>query len=119
MARYLVQAAYTSDAWAALVREPQDRTKPVRTMVEQVGGHLESFYVTFGDYDVVSIVELPDNIAAAAVSIAASASGGINAIRTTPLLTVEDTVEALTQAQTLEYRPPGYDAGMQTPIKAG
>src|SRR5262245_14996993 len=98
MARYLVQAAYTSDAWAALVREPQDRTRLVRTMAENVGGRLESFYVTFGDYDAVAIVELPDNIAAAAVSIAASAGGGIKAIRTTPLLTLEETVEALTKA---------------------
>jgi uncharacterized protein with GYD domain len=119
MARYLVQAAYTTDAWATLMREPQDRTQPVRAMVEKIGGRLEAFYVSFGDYDLVSIVELPDNIAAAAVSIASSAGGAIKAIRTTPLLTIDETIEALTQAQTLDYQPPGDDAGMQTPIKAG
>jgi uncharacterized protein with GYD domain len=119
MARYLVQAAYTSEAWATLMHEPQDRTRPVRTMVENIGGRLEAFYVSFGEYDLVSIVELPDNIAAAAVSIASSAGGAIRAIRTTPLLTIDETMQALTQAQTLDYEPPGNDAGMQTPIKAG
>ena len=119
MARYLIQAAYTPAAWAALLRDPRDRSQPVRTMVENAGGTLESFYLAFGDYDVVSIVDLPDNVAAAAVSIAASAAGGVKAIKTTPLLSVEDNLRALTKAQTLRYEPPGVGFDVQTPIRAG
>jgi uncharacterized protein with GYD domain len=119
MARYLVQAAYTAAAWATLVSNPQDRSKPVRTMVENAGGTLESFYLTFGDFDVVSIVELADDVVATAVSIAASAGGGIKAIKTTPLITTEDGVRALTMAQTIGYEPPTHEFDFQTPMNAG
>ena len=119
MAQYLIQAAYTPDSWAALVHEPQDRATPVRTMVEKAGGRLECFYLSFGDYDVVSIAELPDNLSAAAVSIAVSAGRGIKAIRTTPLLSVDEGIGALTKAQTLGYEPPGYGTDMQSPMYAG
>jgi uncharacterized protein with GYD domain len=119
MAYYLVQAAYTAAAWATLVSNPQDRTTPVRTMVENAGGTLESFYLTFGDFDVVAIVELPDAVAAAAVSIATSAGGGIKAIKTTPLITTDDAVRALTKAQTIGYEPPAMASDLQTPMHAG
>lgn len=119
MARYLVQASYTPSAWASMVEHPEDRSQPVRRMVERAGGHLECFYLSFGDYDIVSIVDLPDDVAAAAVSIAASAGGGIKAIKTTPLLTGDDTVEAMARARTVEYAPPGDGVEIHTPIQAG
>ena len=93
MGRYLIQAAYTPEAWAAMVASPRDRSTPVRAMVERVGGTLEAFYLTFGEYDVVSIVQLPDDVAAAAVSMAASAGGGLRAIRTTTLLAVPEALD--------------------------
>ena len=68
MAHYLVQAAYTAEASSTLVGNPQDRSEPVRQMVEDAGGSLESFYLAFGDFDVIAIVELPDDATAAAVS---------------------------------------------------
>ena len=119
MARYLIQAAYTADSWTALVQRPEDRAIPVRSMIERAGGHLECFYLSFGDYDVVSIAEFPDVASAAAVSIAASAGRGIKTIRTTPLLGVEEAIGALTKAQALGYEPPGYEVEMQTPMYAG
>jgi uncharacterized protein with GYD domain len=119
MAHYLVQAAYTPDAWSTLVSNPQDRSEPVRAMVEGAGGALESFYLAFGDFDVVAIVELPDDATAAAVSIATSAAGAIRAIKTTPLITTGDAVRALTKAKTIAYEPPVPDIGFQTPMHAG
>src|SRR6476661_10046753 len=119
MAHYLVQAAYTSDAWSVLVDNPQDRSEPVRRMTEEAGGSLESFYLAFGDFDVVAIVELPDDATAAAVSIATSAAGAIRQIKTTPLITAEDAVSALTKAKTIAYEPPAPDVAFQTPMHAG
>jgi uncharacterized protein with GYD domain len=119
MAHYLVQAAYTAAAWSTLVSNPQDRRNPVRTMVENAGGSLEAFYLAFGEFDVVSIIDVPDDAAAAAVSIAASAGGRIKAIQTTRLMTTDDGVRALKQAQTIGYEPPMPDAGLQTPMHAG
>ena len=119
MAHYLMQAAYTPDAWSTLVGNPQDRSEPVRQMVEDAGGTLESFYLAFGDFDVVVIVELPDDATAAAVSIATSAAGAIRAIKTTPLITTDDAVRALTRARSIAYQPPTSDVGLQTPMHAG
>jgi uncharacterized protein with GYD domain len=119
MARYLVQASYTADAWAAMVERPEDRSVSVRRMVHHSGGHLECFYLAFGEHDVVAIVEVPDNVAAAAVSMAAAAGGGLRSIRTTPLLTPEDALTALGRARTVDYTAPGEPAEVHTPIPAG
>ena len=119
MAHYLVQAAYTPEAWSTLVGNPQDRSEPVRQMVEDAGGSLEAFYLAFGDFDVVAIVELPDDATAAAVSIATSAAGAIRAIKTTPLITTADAVRELTTARTITYEPPISELGLQTPMHAG
>ncbi len=119
MAHYLVQAAYTNEAWSVLVSNPQDRSEPVRRMAEGAGGSLKSFYLAFGDYDVVAIMELPDDATAAAVSIATSAAGSIRAIKTTPLIVAEDAVRALTKAKGIVYEPPLADIGAQTPMQAG
>ncbi len=119
LGHYLVQAAYTADAWSTLVGNPQDRSEPVREMVEDAGGSLKVFYLAFGDFDVVAIVELPDDATAAAVSIAISAAGAVRAIKTTPLITAEDAVRALTKAEAIAYQPPTPDIALQTPMHAG
>ncbi len=107
MARYLFEASYTSEAWAAQVRNPQNRIDVVRPVIERLGGRLESAYLSFGEYDVVVIAEMPDNISAAAFSLAVSAGGALKAVRTTPLLTIEEGIEALKKAAGAGYRPPG------------
>lgn len=107
MARYLFQAAYTSEAWAALLRSPQNRIEAVRPAIEGLGGYMECAYFAFGEYDVVGIAEMPDNVSAAAFSLAVSAGGGVKAFKTTPLLTVEEAMEAMKKAAGAGYRPPG------------
>lgn len=107
MARYLFQAAYTSDAWAAQVQTPQNRMEVIRPVIERLGGRLECAYLAFGEYDVVGIMEMPDNVSAAAFSLAASAGGGVKTVKTTPLLTIEEGIEALKKAASSGYRPPG------------
>jgi uncharacterized protein with GYD domain len=119
MPHYLVQAAYTPEAWATLVSSPQDRSEPVRRMVEEAEGALDAFYLAFGDFDVVAIVELPDDATAAAVSMATSAAGAVRAIRTTPLIAPDEAVRALTKAKTVAYQPPVADSNLQTPMHAG
>jgi uncharacterized protein with GYD domain len=76
----------------------------VRAAVKALGGTVEAFYFTFGDDDVVTIVDLPDNITAAALGLTASGTGAVR-MRTTPLLTVEEVDQAL-DIKT-KYRAPG------------
>ncbi len=106
MAYYLLQAAYTSEAWAAMAKNPQNRVEAVRPVVERLGGKLESGYLAFGEYDVIAIIQMPDNVSAAAFSIAASAGGGVKAIKTTPLMTTDEGIAAMKKAATAAYRPP-------------
>lgn len=106
MAHYMIQAAYTPDAWAGLVKNPQDRAEAIRPAVEALGGKLVSFYMCFGDYDALGIAEMPDNVSAAAFSIAVSAGGAVKAAKTTPLMTVQEGMEAMRKAGQAAYRPP-------------
>ncbi len=106
MALYMFEAAFTSDAWATLAKNPQDRTEAVRTLLQGVGGTLISYFFAFGDYDAVVLAELPDNGAAAATAIAVAAGGAIRAVKTTPLLSVQEGVEAMRKAGQVNYRPP-------------
>src|SRR5437870_6404169 len=107
MPYYLVQAAYTPQSMAALVQSPQDRPKIVRATAEKLGGKVESFWLAFGDYDVVLVLQMPNDQTMAAFSMAASAGGGIRTIKTTPLIGWEEGVLAMKQAAQAGYRPPG------------
>jgi len=89
------------------VSNPQNRIEVIRPVIERLGGRLESAYLSIGDYDVVVIAEMPDSISAAAFSLATSAGGALKAIKTTPLLTIEEGMEAMKKAAGAGYRPPG------------
>ena len=73
-------------------------------MVKAVGGKVEAFYYAFGADDALIILDLPDNVTAAAVGLTTSGSGAVR-VRTTPLLTVEDVDKALEVR--MQYRAPG------------
>lgn len=105
MAYYLLQVAYTPEGTAALISNPQDRSAAVRAPIEKLGGKMERFWLAFGDYDVVGIVDMPNNVSAAAFAMAVSAGGSCKAVKTTPLLTAEEGMEAMKKAATCGYRP--------------
>ena len=105
MPKYLIQASYTLDGIKGVRSEGgSSRRDAVAKVAESAGGRLESFYFAFGDYDVHTVVELPDNESAAAVALTVNASGAVN-VRTVVLLTPEE-VDAAAQ-RSVDYRPPG------------
>jgi uncharacterized protein with GYD domain len=106
MGHYLIQVAYTPEAWGSMVKNPQDRVQAVRPVVESLGGSMKEAFLAFGEYDVITICEFPDNVSSAAFSMAVSAGGACKAIKTTPLMTTTETVDAMTKAGTVGYRPP-------------
>ena len=106
MPHYLLQVAYAPEAWASLIKSPHDRLEAVRPAVEKLGGKLETGWFCFGDYDLVAVVNMPDNVSAAAFSLAASAGGAVRAIKTTPLLSPDEGVAAMRKAATAGYKPP-------------
>jgi len=107
MPHYLMQVAYTPEAWATLSKNPQSRLDAVRPAVEDLGGKIETGYLSFGDHDLVVIAEFPGNTEAAAFAIVASAGGAVKSFKTTPLLTAEEGVEAMQRSSLSGYEPPG------------
>ena len=107
MARYMFQVAYTAEAWATQVQKAEDRIEAIRPVVRKLGGKIESAYYAFGDDDLVLIANMPDNTSAAALSIAAAAGGAMKSIKTTPLMTIREGMQAMRKAKRSTYTPPG------------
>ena len=74
------------------------------SLVEGLGGKLESFYYAFGENDLYAIAELPDNESASALSMAVNSASAVG-VKTIVLLTPEE-IDSATQ-KTVGYRPPG------------
>jgi uncharacterized protein with GYD domain len=107
MPDYLIQASYTSDSWGSQISKPQSPVDRIKPVIEGLGGSLESVYYAFGEYDIVGVVRVPDNVSAAAFALAISAGGAAKAFRTTPLMTIEEGMEAMRKAGAATYSPPG------------
>ena len=107
MALYLTRFSYTPETWARLTKNPEDRREAARKYIESVGGKLHGFWYAFGAYDGYTLWEAPDNVSMAAVAIAIGSGGALSKVETTPLLTVEETMDALGRSRTVGYRPPG------------
>lgn len=107
MAHYMIQGGYTPEAWAGLAHAPEDRTAVVRAALESLGGKLEALYYTFGEDDFVALAECPDNVTAAAISVAIGATGRYRNFRTTVLLTPQEAVEVMRKAGQISFRPAG------------
>ena len=105
MPSYLVQVAYTSEATAAMMKRPQDRSSVVGKAIEKLGGTLKGAWLCFGDYDTVVVVDLPDNVSAAAFAMAISAGGSCKTVKTTPLMSVEEGQAAMKKAGGTGYKP--------------
>lgn len=106
MGLYMVQGAYTAETVAMMTKNPQDRSAPMRELAQKLGGRLVGFYFCFGEYDVVMLVEVPDDITAGAAAMAAVSAGHLKALKTTKLLTVEETMEAMRKAGSLAFQGP-------------
>ncbi|NVN88899.1 MAG: GYD domain-containing protein [Rhodopseudomonas sp.] len=108
MALYMYQFSYTSESWAAQIKNPQSRVEQVgRATTEAAGGKFIGGWLCMGEYDAVMIADLPDIESMAAIALAVAAGGGIKSAKTTPLMTGEQGVTALKKVTTLAgtYRP--------------
>jgi uncharacterized protein with GYD domain len=105
MPKYLIQSSYTAEGARGILKEGgSSRVAYLKSLFESQGGKLEAFYWAFGETDVYIIVDVPDNVAAAAASLASSASGAAR-VKTVVLLTVEE-IDAAAKRQ-VTFRAPG------------
>lgn len=105
MPKYLMEASYTAEGVKGLAREGgSSRRKSVEEMVKGLHGKLEALYYAFGASDVFLIVDVPDAVTAAAISLAVNQSGAVQ-LKTYVLMTPEEIDQAAKKA--VSYRPPG------------
>jgi uncharacterized protein with GYD domain len=105
MAKYMIEANYIGDAMKGLLKEGgSSRREAVDKLLASVGGKVESFYYAFGDVDAYVIVDVPDNITAAAIALTVGASGAIK-LKTRVLMTPEEVDQATKKSPA--YRAPG------------
>jgi uncharacterized protein with GYD domain len=105
MPKYLIEASYTQDGLKGLFKEGgTGRRTALETAAKGLGGSVEAFHYVFGEDDVVVIIDMPDNISTAALSLAVSAAGG--ATSTVRVLLTPEEIDAAVK-KTAEYRAPG------------
>ena len=106
MPKYMINASYSTQGINGILAEGgSSRAAAVEALAKSVGGSVEAFYFSMGKHDVVAIVDLPDNAAAAAIAMTVGAGGGLSSYRTTVLLTAAE-MDAATK-KSPAYRPPG------------
>ncbi len=81
MPSYLVLGNYT-DEGVRNIKDSPSRLQAAKQAVKDVGGRVIFFYLTFGQYDFASLVEIPNDEVAAAILLRL---GGEGNIRTTTL----------------------------------
>ena len=105
MPKYLLQVSYTVDGIKGVRKEGGTaRRAAAEQLVKSLGGTVESFYFAFGDADVYTVVDMPDQASMSAAALAIGASGAVTG-KTVVLISPEE-VDAATK-KTLNYRAPG------------
>ncbi|HZP75719.1 MAG TPA: GYD domain-containing protein [Pseudolabrys sp.] len=98
---YITQGRYTREAIEGMIVKPEDRAEAVSRLLSRVGGRLIGYYVTFGEYDFLTIAEAPGETQIAAALLAAASGGGVTDLRTTLALTGPEAKGAFAAASDL------------------
>ena len=112
MTIFITQGRYTREAIGGMINKAEDRSVAVSALAKAVGGKLVDYYVTFGDYDFMAIIESgkgkseTDTMSAL---LAAAASGGVTDLRTTVGVRSKDAMKAMRGAKKLikNFTPAG------------
>ena len=98
MSYYLYQLSYSKDAIKALVANPSDREAAARKLIEALGGKLHHLFFAFGKYDVICLIEGPDDKFMMAGAAAVASAGTVSASSTVKLMTAADAMAAMAMA---------------------
>jgi uncharacterized protein with GYD domain len=102
----MAQFAYTSQAWAQLTKNPEDRSPLIKQLCEKLGCRFEGLFYCFGEYDGFFLLDAPDEATVASVALAAIVPGHLKATKITTLLRPAALVDAMKKAGGASYRGP-------------
>lgn len=86
MAKFLMLGKYSAQA---IQGASSERTNKVVSVIEKAGGKVNLMYALLGNYDLVFVVDFPDNSSAMKASVSLAKMTGIS-FTTLPALTVEE-----------------------------
>lgn len=103
MTTYILQGRYSIDGIKGMIANPEDRAPAVRALMEGAGMKLVQYYVTFGEYDFLIVLEAPagHEVDVMAAMMAAAGSGGVSHLKTTVAVTTADAKTAMAGAKKL------------------
>jgi len=105
MPKYLLEGCYTTEGAKGIAKEGgSSRRQFVSEMIKNLHGNVEAFYYAFGTPDVYLIVDVPDSVTIAALSLAVNQSGAVQ-LKTHVLMTPEEMDQATKKS--VNYRAPG------------
>lgn len=107
MPLFMVEFGYTPDAWAGLVKSPENREETVGRILQDAGCKLHNLWYAFGENDGFALIEAPDNTTAGGLAIAITSSGAFRRFETHVLMTQDEMLEALDKAGDVAYAAPG------------
>ena len=87
LAKYVILVKYTEQGIAKM-KDSRERLQAVRASIEEAGRKMESFYLTLGQYDAVSIVDVPDDATLATLLLKTASNGNV---RTSTLRPFDET----------------------------
>ena len=93
MAHYAMLSSLTDEGRKTLRSNP-GRVQEVNKEIEAMGAKVVTQYATLGDYDFLTILEAPDNLTVADISVQLGSRGTVQ-IRTVPLIEVADFIAKL------------------------
>lgn len=77
MPTYVTLWNYTEDGIEDVEDSP-DRVEAGKEIVESLGGEVHDVFVTFGQYDMVTVAEFPDDEAAAKAQLRIASGGNVS-----------------------------------------
>jgi uncharacterized protein with GYD domain len=106
MPKFITFFSYTGESAKAMINKPTDRAAAARTIVESVGGSMESFYWMQGKHDGIFIYTVKDGVTAAAIAMAVGSTGAITGIETHQLYDRDEQATIVETAKKVTYKPP-------------
>src|SRR5262245_38064970 len=76
MPTYISLIQYTQKGLEKIKDAPA-RLDAAKKAYEQAGGKLKDFYLVMGEYDIVAVVDLPNDEAAAKIALSLGAAGNV------------------------------------------
>jgi len=99
VAYYMFQGRFSAETLKRLLSKPENRSNAAAKIAKANDGRLHRYFISFGAYDFVSILELPHDDAAASCAMAVAASGVTTHMATTRLLTPAEAIASMAKAQ--------------------